>query len=136
MYGAGGVGIVVEAFTDNLNRAAANIRDAVKKAGGKMADPGSVLFNFERRVSRDDAFEIRQDLRTESSGFLNFDWRVNHEKHLRTTAGVNANQVCSNLERRVKSRVKHLGSEAMNFHSFCLLQMMGKQRKASKPSKR
>ncbi|GAQ91772.1 YebC-related [Klebsormidium nitens] len=49
VYGAGGVGIVVEAFTDNLNRAAANIRDAVKKAGGKMADPGSVLFNFERK---------------------------------------------------------------------------------------
>lgn len=47
-YGFGGVGIVVEVLTDNLNRAAANVRDVVKKSGCKMADPGSVLFNFRR----------------------------------------------------------------------------------------
>ena len=34
---------------DNLNRAAAEVRLVVQKNGGKMADPGSVLFNFERR---------------------------------------------------------------------------------------
>ena len=48
-YGLGGVGVVVEILTDNLNRAAMTVRTAVTKSGGKMADPGSVLFNFERR---------------------------------------------------------------------------------------
>jgi transcriptional/translational regulatory protein YebC/TACO1 len=42
------VGMVVEILTDNLNRAAMLVRSAVTKAGGKMADPGSVLFNFKR----------------------------------------------------------------------------------------
>ncbi len=48
-YGLGGVGLVMEILTDNMNRAAMTVRTAVTKAGGKMADPGSVLFNFERR---------------------------------------------------------------------------------------
>ncbi len=47
-YGLGGVGIVLDILTDNLNRASASVRAAVNKAGGKMADPGSVLFNFKR----------------------------------------------------------------------------------------
>ena len=48
-YGLGGVGIVIEILTDNLNRAAMSVRSVVSKAGGKMADPGSVLFNFARQ---------------------------------------------------------------------------------------
>lgn len=48
-YGHGGVGIVMEILTDNVNRAAAETRTAVNKGGGKMADSGSVLFNFERK---------------------------------------------------------------------------------------
>jgi len=48
VYGYGGVGLVLEVLTDNHNRAAATIRDVVKKSGAKMADSGSVLFNFKR----------------------------------------------------------------------------------------
>jgi YebC/PmpR family DNA-binding regulatory protein len=48
VYGFGGVGIVLEVLTDNNNRAAANVRDVVKKSGGKMAEKGSVLYNFKR----------------------------------------------------------------------------------------
>lgn len=47
-YGFGGVGIIIEVLTDNSNRAAANIRDVVKKGGCKMADSGSVQFNFRK----------------------------------------------------------------------------------------
>lgn len=46
VYGYGGVGLVLEVLTDNHNRAASTIRDVVKKNGAKMADSGSVLFNF------------------------------------------------------------------------------------------
>eukprot|EP00271_Cylindrocystis_brebissonii_P006971 TRINITY_DN19993_c0_g1_i1.p1 TRINITY_DN19993_c0_g1~~TRINITY_DN19993_c0_g1_i1.p1 ORF type:complete len:377 (-),score=45.34 TRINITY_DN19993_c0_g1_i1:78-1208(-) len=48
VYGIGGVGIVLDVLTDNNARAAATVRDVVKKSGGKMADPGSVMFNFQR----------------------------------------------------------------------------------------
>ena len=48
-YGAGGVGIVIEVLSDNVNRAAADTKAAINKAGGKVAEPGSVLFNFERK---------------------------------------------------------------------------------------
>lgn len=47
-YGPGGTGFIMECLTDNLNRTAADVRTAVVKANGKMADPGSVLFNFAR----------------------------------------------------------------------------------------
>ncbi len=49
VYGAGGVGIVCEVLTDNVNRAASETRSAATKAGGKMAESGSVMFNFNRR---------------------------------------------------------------------------------------
>eukprot|EP00899_Mesostigma_viride_P008120 jgi/Mesvir1/17309/Mv07706-RA.1 len=48
-YGLGGVGIVCEVLTDNINRSATEVRTIITKAGAKMADPGSVMFNFERR---------------------------------------------------------------------------------------
>ena len=46
--GPGGTGFIIEALTDNVNRTASEVRSAVTKAGGKMADVGSVLFNFSR----------------------------------------------------------------------------------------
>eukprot|EP00168_Porphyra_purpurea_P015517 TRINITY_DN4797_c0_g1_i1.p3 TRINITY_DN4797_c0_g1~~TRINITY_DN4797_c0_g1_i1.p3 ORF type:complete len:157 (-),score=44.73 TRINITY_DN4797_c0_g1_i1:487-957(-) len=49
VYGAGGVGLLVDVWTDNANRAAADIRQAVGKAGMKVASVGSVAFNFDRK---------------------------------------------------------------------------------------
>ncbi|CAL5229087.1 g12345 [Coccomyxa viridis] len=48
-YGAGGTGFIMECLTDNVNRSATDVRTAIVKGGGKMADSGSVLFNFQRR---------------------------------------------------------------------------------------
>lgn len=48
-YGAGGTGFIAECLTDNVNRSATDVRTAIVKAGGKMADSGSVLFNFQRQ---------------------------------------------------------------------------------------
>lgn len=47
-YGPGGTGFIIEALTDNVNRTAAEVRSAVTKGGGKLADVGSVMFNFNR----------------------------------------------------------------------------------------
>ncbi len=49
IYGYGGVGIIVEALTDNKNRTASDMRIAINKKGGTIATPGSVAFNFDRK---------------------------------------------------------------------------------------
>ncbi|XP_010526107.1 PREDICTED: probable transcriptional regulatory protein At2g25830 [Tarenaya hassleriana] len=48
VYGYGGVSIVVEVSTDKITRSVALVREVVKDYGGKMADPGSVMFKFRR----------------------------------------------------------------------------------------
>ena len=48
-YGPGGVALLVECLTDNRNRAAMEVRTAVTRNGGTMADPGSVSRLFTRK---------------------------------------------------------------------------------------
>lgn len=47
--GPGGVGIIIEAATDNKNRTFPEVRTALVKNGGRMADAGSVAFQFSRK---------------------------------------------------------------------------------------
>ncbi|MCL4143063.1 UNVERIFIED_CONTAM: hypothetical protein GTU68_042774 [Idotea baltica] len=47
-FGPGGVGIIVEASTDNRNRAAGEIRTAFAKNGGNLGETGSVSFGFDQ----------------------------------------------------------------------------------------
>ncbi|MEY3185605.1 MAG: hypothetical protein RIR58_341, partial [Actinomycetota bacterium] len=48
-YGPGGVAILVECLSDNRNRAASEVRVAITRNGGTMADPGSVSYLFNRK---------------------------------------------------------------------------------------
>jgi YebC/PmpR family DNA-binding regulatory protein len=48
-YGPGGVAFLVECLTDNRNRAAMEVRTALTRAGGSLADPGSVSYLFARK---------------------------------------------------------------------------------------
>ncbi len=48
-YGPGGAAIMVEALTDNRNRAGAEVRHAFEKHGGSLGEPGSVAYIFEKR---------------------------------------------------------------------------------------
>ena len=48
-YGPNGVALMVECLTDNKNRAAAEVRTALSRNGGTLADPGSVAYNFARK---------------------------------------------------------------------------------------
>ncbi len=65
-FGTGGIGIIVEALTDNRNRSAGDIRSIFTKHGGNMGETGSVSFMFDRvgaieypadAASADDMFE-------------------------------------------------------------------------------
>ena len=89
VYGAGGVGILVECLTDNKNRAAMEVRTAVSRNGGTMADPGSVSRLFHRKgvvvlskaqesreVSEDDVLEATLDAGAEDVNDLGESFQV------------------------------------------------------------
>ncbi|MFI5625104.1 YebC/PmpR family DNA-binding transcriptional regulator [Nocardioides sp. NPDC051685] len=74
VYGPQGVALLIECLTDNRNRAAMEVRTAVTRNGGTMADPGSVSRLFDRKgvvvvakaqegkeVSEDDLLEATLD---------------------------------------------------------------------------
>ncbi|MDQ1717488.1 MAG: hypothetical protein QOE71_112 [Pseudonocardiales bacterium] len=48
-YGPSGVAVLIECLTDNRNRAAGEVRIAMTRNGGNMADPGSVSYLFARK---------------------------------------------------------------------------------------
>ena len=48
-YGPNGVALMIECLSDNRNRAASEVRVAVTRNGGNMADPGSVSYMFNRK---------------------------------------------------------------------------------------
>jgi YebC/PmpR family DNA-binding regulatory protein len=47
-FGPGGVGVIVEALTDNRNRTASEVRTIFAKNGGNLGETGAVSFMFER----------------------------------------------------------------------------------------
>ena len=48
-YAAAGVAVLIECLTDNKNRSAMEVRTAMSRNGGSMADPGSVAYLFNRK---------------------------------------------------------------------------------------
>ncbi|WP_406830766.1 YebC/PmpR family DNA-binding transcriptional regulator [Pedococcus sp. KACC 23699] len=66
-YAPGGVAVLIECLTDNRNRAAAEVRTALTRNGGQLAEPGSVAYVFDRKgvvvvpkgdLSEDDILEV------------------------------------------------------------------------------
>ncbi len=47
-FGPGGVGVIVEALTDNRNRTASDVRSTFSKHGGNLGETGAVSFSFDR----------------------------------------------------------------------------------------
>jgi YebC/PmpR family DNA-binding regulatory protein len=47
-FGAGGVGVIVEALTDNRNRTASEVRSIFTKFGGNLGETGAVSFMFQK----------------------------------------------------------------------------------------
>ena len=46
-----GVALLVETVSDNANRTVSSVRSTLSKRGGKMGEPGSVAWMFERKAS-------------------------------------------------------------------------------------
>lgn len=48
-YGPGGVAVIVECATDNVNRTYPEVRTVFSKRGGSMAEKGAVAYQFDRK---------------------------------------------------------------------------------------
>jgi YebC/PmpR family DNA-binding regulatory protein len=88
-YGPGGVAFLIECLSDNRNRVASDVRVAVTRNGGTIADPGSVAYMFNRKgvlivkkqqvgkqVSEDDLLEIVLDAGAEEVNDLGENFEV------------------------------------------------------------
>lgn len=84
-YGPNGVAVLIECLTDNRNRAASDVRVAMTRNGGSMADPGSVSYLFNRKgvvvlpkgeLSEDDVLEIVLDAGAEEVNDLGENFEV------------------------------------------------------------
>jgi YebC/PmpR family DNA-binding regulatory protein len=88
-YGPSGVAMLIECLTDNRNRAAMEVRTAMTRNGGSLADPGSVAYLFQRKgvvivpqeqegraVSEDDVLEAALDAGAEEVNDLGDSFEV------------------------------------------------------------
>ncbi|WP_224390139.1 YebC/PmpR family DNA-binding transcriptional regulator [Pseudonocardia sp. ICBG1293] len=84
-YGPNGVAVLVECLSDNRNRAATEVRTAMTRNGGTMADPGSVAYLFTRKgvvvlpkadLSEDDVLLAVLDAGAEEVNDLGESWEV------------------------------------------------------------
>ncbi|GAA1099332.1 YebC/PmpR family DNA-binding transcriptional regulator [Pseudonocardia alni] len=84
-YGPNGVAVLVECLSDNRNRAATEVRTAMTRNGGTMADPGSVAYLFQRKgvvvlpkaeLSEDDVLMAVLDAGAEEVNDLGESWEV------------------------------------------------------------
>ncbi len=84
-YGPNGVAVLIECLTDNRNRAAGEVRVAMTRNGGNMADPGSVAYLFSRKglitlekngLSEDDVLMAVLDAGAEEVNDLDDLWEI------------------------------------------------------------
>ena len=84
-YGPNGVAVLIECLTDNRNRAAGEVRVAMTRNGGNMADPGSVAYLFSRKgvvtlekngLSEDDVLLAVLEAGAEEVNDLDDSWEV------------------------------------------------------------
>ncbi|GHB05682.1 MULTISPECIES: YebC/PmpR family DNA-binding transcriptional regulator [Streptomyces] len=84
-YGPNGVAVLIECLTDNRNRAASDVRVAMTRNGGSMADPGSVSYLFNRKgvvivpkgeLSEDDVLDAVLDAGAEEVNDLGETYQV------------------------------------------------------------
>jgi YebC/PmpR family DNA-binding regulatory protein len=88
-YAPHGVAILIDVLTDNRNRTGSDVRTALKKNGGSVAEPGAVAWQFERKgiitvpgsVSEDDVMLAALDAGAEDITDEGDTWRVTTAPH-------------------------------------------------------
>ncbi len=88
-YAPHGVAILIDVLTDNRNRTGSDVRTALKKNGGTIAEPGAVAWQFERKgiiavpgsVGEDDVMLAALDAGAEDITNEGDTWRVTTTPH-------------------------------------------------------
>lgn len=125
-YGPGGVAIIVEALTDNKNRAAAEIRNIFSKRGGNMAGAGSVSWIFSSKgyilidkaqIGEDELFSIcidagAEDVKVSDKNYEVFCDPKDFEKVKVALQGKNITCESSELTKIPNSTIKVSGNDA------------------------
>lgn len=78
-YGSGGVAILVETMTDNVNRTVSQVRAAFSKAGGNLGTSGSVAYLFEKKGQLSYEAGADEDVIMEAALELGADDVVSHD---------------------------------------------------------
>lgn len=125
-YGQGGVAIIVEALTDNKNRASSSIRNTFSKRGGNMAGQGSVSWMFEKKgyivVNKSDVEEDKlmdivleagaEDMKTEESTYEITTAPSDFENVKKVIADKNIKMESSEITNIPKNTIKITGDNA------------------------
>jgi len=88
-YAPCGVGVYVEALTDNRNRTGADIRNLFTRNGGSTAEPGSVSWQFSRKgvvilpktVAEDDLMLVALEAGAEDLADQGDTWQLTSDAH-------------------------------------------------------
>ena len=101
-YGPGGTAIIIEAMTDNRNRTASDIRSYFTKAGGNLAETGSVSFMFDKVGQIEfEAGAASEEAMLDAAIDAGADDVMSDENgHIITCAQVTLNEVSAALEAR------------------------------------
>jgi YebC/PmpR family DNA-binding regulatory protein len=74
-YGPHGVAIIIEALSDNRNRTVAEVKNILDKAGGRLGEPGSVLYQFDivGQIIASGSLSEEMELELIDMGMIDFD---------------------------------------------------------------
>jgi YebC/PmpR family DNA-binding regulatory protein len=125
-YGPAGVAIIVDALTDNKNRAAAEIRNIFSKRNGNMAGSGSVAWIFtskgyilieKSQISEDELFSIAVDAGAEDikASETNYEVFCDPKDFENVKAAIKSKNIAweaADLTKIPNSTIKVAGSEA------------------------
>ncbi len=106
-FGPSGVGILVEAATDNKNRTSSEIKNIFEKGGGSLAGPGAVSFNFKSK----EMLVVEKQTDTESQMLSLIDLRVDDVEEVDGALDI---YVEPSLGRSIKEKVESLGMKVIS----------------------
>jgi YebC/PmpR family DNA-binding regulatory protein len=127
-YGAGGVGLIIEAVTDNKTRTVSEVRHILERHHGKMASSGAVAFQFHKKgiinvstslIGEDELMSVvleagADDLKTEHDTFIVITAPENFESVKKALDGKKIKAESAEIQMIAENTVKVEGKDAEN----------------------
>ncbi|MGM0439255.1 MAG: YebC/PmpR family DNA-binding transcriptional regulator [Patescibacteria group bacterium] len=107
VYGPNGLAVILQGATDNKNRTVSQINQILKRAGGKLAKPGSVTWLFDRKGVIEIEKSEENELIAIESGAEDIDYK--NDTLLVYTAPDELNKVKKNIKEKLEIESASLG---------------------------